>query len=653
MALFRSRLSVVVLAVALLFLCLFAALSASFSVSSGLRLWIWWKARHEHLSIKIDKVEAPFLRPVVLHGFQLISEHETAFRIEASAARIDVALNLKAIVLHASSRAIRHVAIDGLQMEIRRGNSAEPSLSDAGWRTLQKLLPGSFDLQRLNLRIETGRTVLLLRNVSVSGNEIEAGRFASDQAVLMSPWFRQSFSQLRGATKWEENRLTLAGLSLAPGLDLPSIASNLSQLDRQRIGVDVDAEVFGGNMRADVSYAWGAGVADWKVTGSAGDISLAQTAQALGFAEPLGGLLQACNFTFRGNLVDPTGATGWLWTELSAPSWRDRGADVVMVGATLASREIHLQQLYVKQGANELTLSGEGTFPGSWSKWLSANFRGDLSAAIVNLRDFAGLFGAKHGEFAGALTVDGTVKARDRKISGHFSADGSGLMLFKQPVDLLTANLNLKGTELEIEKFKLSHGENFLQATGNIDIRQAANSHGTIDASVGNLSDYLRAAPAACSLTARLTFDGRSAFIESLQLNDGPLAIEFGGTIDFASLQNIGITLIPTDLLFDLGWLDHVDCASAIQFFPATESNKFLPQIQRIDLRGDVLRRRWRIALRNDIGPDQEWRLCRRRSGNFLNVAVRDAATIEFGQSALRAFSNGAQQPLSLLPDHP
>ncbi|PYL09499.1 MAG: hypothetical protein DME34_02540, partial [Verrucomicrobia bacterium] len=63
-------------------------------------------------------------------------------------------------------------------MEIRRRDSTQPSLSESGWRTLQKLLPGSFDFQRLNVRIETSPAVVLLRNASLSGNEIEAGRFA-------------------------------------------------------------------------------------------------------------------------------------------------------------------------------------------------------------------------------------------------------------------------------------------------------------------------------------------------------------------------------------------------------------------------------------------------------------------------------------------
>ncbi|MFN2540555.1 MAG: hypothetical protein ABR514_00095 [Chthoniobacterales bacterium] len=653
MALLRHRISVLVVAGVLVLLCLFAFFSVPFVVSNALRFWLSWKARQEHLSCQIDKIEAPFLRPVIVRGLRLQSEREAAFQIDARVAQIELALNLGAIVLPGGGRAISHVAIDGLRMEISRGHSAETSLSQAAWATLQRLLPGSFDFERINLRIETGRAVILLRNVSVSGNEIEAGRFASDQIMLISPWFRQSFSQLRGATKWEGNKLTVAGLSLASGLDLPSITTDLSQMDRQTVGLDFDVEVSGGKIRADVAHTWRPGGVEWNVVASASDISLAQTAEALGFAERLGGLLHACNVTFRGNLLDPTGATGWLWTEVSAPAWRDRAADVVMLGATLTNREIHIQQFYVQQGSNELTLSGEASWPGSWAHWLGANFAGDVSASIVDLRDFAGLLGANREHFAGALTVEGTVTARARSISGHFTANGSGLTLFEQPVDLLKADLNLKATELEIEAFELTHDQDFLRVTGKIDISHGQDSHGTIAVSLRDLANYIRTAPIASALTAQLSFDGGNGFIESLELRDGPLAIGFGGTVDFASLQNFGITLIPTDVLFDLGWTSDSECASAVEFLPAPGPEKFRPQIEKIDLHGDVLTGAWRVALRKRAGPDQEWPLCARGHGQALKIGVADRATAEFSQSSLRTFRSGEGRTLTLLPDRP
>ena len=49
-------------------------------VSDSLRLWIWWKAREQKLTVKIDQIDAPFLRPVVVRGFRVTSAPEDGVR---------------------------------------------------------------------------------------------------------------------------------------------------------------------------------------------------------------------------------------------------------------------------------------------------------------------------------------------------------------------------------------------------------------------------------------------------------------------------------------------------------------------------------------------------------------------------------------------
>ncbi len=102
---FKNRLLLAILLTVLA--VLFATWSAPSAVSNGLRLWLWWRARQQGLTVKIDKIDAPFLRPVVLRGFHMASARDAAFHIEVSAVRATVGLNLKAILMHTSGRAIR------------------------------------------------------------------------------------------------------------------------------------------------------------------------------------------------------------------------------------------------------------------------------------------------------------------------------------------------------------------------------------------------------------------------------------------------------------------------------------------------------------------------------------------------------------------
>jgi len=82
-----------------------------FAVSNGVRFWLWRKARQEGLVVKFDKIDAPFLRPVVISGLRVTSTRENAFSIDLTATEASVDLNLKRILLHARGRAVHNLSI--------------------------------------------------------------------------------------------------------------------------------------------------------------------------------------------------------------------------------------------------------------------------------------------------------------------------------------------------------------------------------------------------------------------------------------------------------------------------------------------------------------------------------------------------------------
>ena len=137
-----------------------------FAVSHSLRLWIWWKAREQKLTVKIDQIDAPLLRPVVVRGFRMTSAPDAALHIDVSAVQATGNLNLKAILMRMGGSAIRTLSVEGLHAELRRNYATGTTLTESGWATLQKLLPDSLNLGPFDLRVEDGPTVILLRSVS-------------------------------------------------------------------------------------------------------------------------------------------------------------------------------------------------------------------------------------------------------------------------------------------------------------------------------------------------------------------------------------------------------------------------------------------------------------------------------------------------------
>lgn len=484
-----SRNRILLVALSLLLVAVTLVWFTPFMVTRGLRLWISWKAHQEHLVVKVDKIEAPLFRPVVFRGIHVSSAPESAVTVQLEAAQATFDLNLKAVILR-RGRSLRALTVEEFRAETHRYRPGA-FLSKSGWNTMQKLFPLKFNFPRFNLRMEDGSTIILVRNGSISGSEVQGGEFTAGEIAVTSPWIRQTFGQLRGGTKWQDNRLTLAGISLARGLDLQWITIDLSQVRNQRVAIDFDVDAFGGKIRASVANEWLPNASLWNVVGSAGDISLARTSEAFGFTDRLGGLVHACKFTFRGDPHDPMQAAASLWTELTGLSWRDRAAEVIMLGASLYNRQIDIQQLYVRQKQNQLTMNGQAAFPSKSSDWLSPDFQGNISASINQLGDFAALFGANPGDFAGKIAVEGTMNARERKIGGHLNFEGKSLTLFKTGINTLNAKLNLIGNELQLEQLELKRKNDSLTGEGKIDMSHEHAYSGRLNATVDNFGEYL------------------------------------------------------------------------------------------------------------------------------------------------------------------
>jgi hypothetical protein len=462
-----------------------------FSVSHGVRWWIWWRARQEGFTVKVDKIDAPFLRPVMIHQLWLRNAHDDALRVEVTITDVLFELDFKHLLLHRTGRAIRNLSIRELRAEVRRTKPTVRAITRRGWATLHRLLPANFTITDSELRIENGPTLVFLRNGFLLANQAEAGRFTAAEVMIASPWFHQTFSQLHGATHWEADHLTVAGLNLAQGLDLQSATVDLSRLGNQRVGLQFDADAFGGKIRGNISHEWRTQHSNWKVAGGATDISLEQTSEAFGFTDRVSGLLHAANFTFRGNFAELDRVTASLWSEMTGLTWRNRTAEAIMIGAALYNRRIQLQQVYIKQQANQFTLSGEAAFPASASGWLTPDFRGTISASIDQLGDFAALFGANAGDFGGKMTIDGAMDTRDRKFGGHLMVEGASLTLFSTAIDNLSAKLNLRANELEIEQLAMTRKNDSLSGQGKVDLSGPHNYSGTLEARLNNLVEYL------------------------------------------------------------------------------------------------------------------------------------------------------------------
>jgi hypothetical protein len=459
-------------------------------VADGIRLFAVWKGNQQGIKIQLGPIESPLLGPVVIHRVQIHSAPPCAFQADVTIPRMELELNLRALFSRASGRVLRALSIENAQAEVRRLLPNDNSSCHFDWRFLHQLLADRMRLSNIDLHIDNGATRVDLHGLSLSASEIESGQFYAREIRVTGPFFKQRFLNLRGATQWENDRLTVGALSLARGLDIETIAADFAHLPEERISFDINLQAFGGNLRANVASEDRDRNILWNIAGTAANISLGQMSSALGFTVPVRGSVHASKFTFRGDTEHLARDTASVWMEVTDFTWRDRTADTVMIGASLYNRQVEIEQLYVKQHDNQLTLTGQYALPFKTSDWVNPEFRADISATINDLGEFAHLFGAAPDRFSGALQIAGTLNGRKKNFGGAITIDGKSLQIFDSAVDHLHANLRMQETHLLVDAFEARRDADFLTAKGEIDLAHQHRYSGEARSSVAQTSGY-------------------------------------------------------------------------------------------------------------------------------------------------------------------
>jgi hypothetical protein len=532
----------VIFFLALLVVGVLDAFFAPLIIARGIRFWIWWTAKEQGLSAEIERIDAPFLSPVTIRNLSVNPGKDGGRDISFRAASVVVDLNLRGWIFGGRASLLRSAHLNGVSGQV---GLLRTTLAAAGpdWRLWARLLPDNFQINDLNLDLTTAATAVRLRGVSLTASAVESGRFFAHQILVTSPLLRQTFADLRGATSWESARLTIAGIPLARGLDLETLTIDLSRLTKRRLGIDLQLDTYGGTLRASLQGRAGEKFSI-DLAGSASNISLAQISSAVGFLEPITGSVRASKFTFRGNPSEFLDATGSIWMEATDFAWRARQADSVMIGATYYNRRLEVDQLYVRQRQNELTVNGELLWPKKRTSWAQLPFRGRLNATITDLNGFAQFFGATTGDFSGALTAEGEINLVDPEASGRVAWRGRGVKFRGVALDSLAASLRLHGQEVTLENLEARHAEDFLRAEGTVELSAGHRFSGRLTGALNDLGVYAPLLPPAWrfeKIGGGATFDWRG---------DGTLAAHSGTVQFFAHGLQLPVTplRIPLDV---------------------------------------------------------------------------------------------------------
>src|SRR6266480_2642030 len=463
--------------------------------------WLRYEARRSGLVLTFSEIHAPFFRPVTITDLKIIGAGLDADHLEFDATRIEAGLRLAGIFGRAEkSHLLSSLRIEHAKLFVR--GRAPLSAGPIDWIALDRLLPERFEIFADQLRLEQPFSFVAFQDAKISGSKGNSGLLSVGTVEIRAPFLEKRFPHVRGVTRWQDDRLSIGSLNLLEGFAIDSLVIDLTALRTGRVGTDLGVSLLGGKMRANIATESPGKTRIWEAAGTASGISLPQLANALGLTVPVQGMVHGSKFTFRGDPRDFLNATASVWTELTGFSWRERKADVIMLGANFYRHTIQLQQLFIKQRRNELTLSGESAIN---TQWLNPDFRGDISASINDLGQFAELFGARPEAFAGKVAARGRMHTHERTVDGELAITGDALKIFQLPVDSLTARIGLESGRAQVDQLELKRGEDFLRAQGKIDLAQKKSFTLSAESWCRELGDYALEFPIIGTLSGALS----------------------------------------------------------------------------------------------------------------------------------------------------
>jgi autotransporter translocation and assembly factor TamB len=221
---------------------------------------------------------------------------------------------------------------------------------------------------------------------------------------------------VRAGTSYRDRDLQLANLTLSPEIRFRTLTVDGSQLEQQRLGVSLDADLFEGTASATVQLQGIGTPPQANVQVDAHGISLAAIHDFLKLDVPLSGTLDQAAIRFAGNSNEPHSWTGRVDVQVDRPAVGTTALDAVVLGVTLSNGEAQVERADVLAGANKVAARAQIELAAKMEDLPQSTGKGTLEIAAP---DFNKLPVKLPLEIDGALTSGGDFTLRDGKLTAN------------------------------------------------------------------------------------------------------------------------------------------------------------------------------------------------------------------------------------------
>jgi hypothetical protein len=461
----------------------------------GLRQALKLEAMRLGFRLEIGELTGSLFHPIAFRNVKISRASRSGIQTRLAIASAKAAFSLENLVFRRGSGWWKSLEIDGLDCEVQLSGraaltspQAPAAVATTTGNALRYLTPSRIDARGVNLLVRQNDDFLRLRDARFGVSEVTPGQLRIEEVVFHRQELEKTFSAVQGATAVQDTKFSVANMTLAPGLVVEQISTDLADLAGGKLAVDFGVAAFGGTMRGVIKGDERNG--GLEINGSFAHISVASLAEFLESPETATGTVQEGKFSFRGSPYDLARATLSTRFEATDFSWGKRRWNSLVVGATMVDRRIQIPEFKLVQAHNELNAKGELTLPNPGSRWWQSDFSFDIAARINNLSELSALLGPGFAETAGKATVDGSIRGQNQFFTGQLVVSGSRLSYRTAPLEKLQATIKLNGNELQLTQCEFTHDEDYLRGHGVVNIIGDKRYWGELKASVRDLTLY-------------------------------------------------------------------------------------------------------------------------------------------------------------------
>lgn len=464
-----------------------------------LRFSLVHAAAQAGLTLEVGKIRSNLAKPIVFSDIEIRAKDPATLRTAAKIRQAEVILNWPWQAFFGQKRLFRSMAVEGMSgvFDFRPSvlPAREPSEAvaddqehDRGASLIQ-FLPEAGSLKGGNMEFIFGRQSYYFQDVFADFSEDRLGHFQAGGAEIHVGDFHESLGSLQAVTAWKEGSFTLADLDIREGVKVENLEVHLTRPGG--VGVVLKGSLFGGWVRADVSFEGDKGGVAIDAAVSAAGVQAAPLADLFGIPGKTEGILREGRLTFRGlpdQLLD-----GEISLRLAADGvrWNQRGWESLTVGASMIHHRLALSDFALKQKDNSLTANGEMTLSENWRDWAKAPFQLNLDGSVNDLGALAGLFGAPFQDLSGRMSLSSSVAGHIGKLEGFLILEASGMKYRKHPVESGRVDVTFAGNEAQVTQCELWSASDYVRGKGSIQLSAPYTYSGDIQGRASDIAAYL------------------------------------------------------------------------------------------------------------------------------------------------------------------